>query len=53
MNSDIYGFAGYQVKRVQQELRMVMDKALKKQGLTTPQYAVLFASRTRKHSLQC
>src|SRR2546427_4453371 len=43
MNSDIYGFAGYQVKRVQQELRMVMDQALKKQGLTTPQYATLFA----------
>ena len=43
MNRDIYGFAGYQVKRVQQELRMVMDQALKKQGLTTPQYAALFA----------
>jgi DNA-binding MarR family transcriptional regulator len=43
MNSDIYGFAGYQVKRVQQELRMVMDEALKKHGLTTPQYAALSA----------
>ena len=42
MNSDIYGFAGYQVKRVQQELRMVMDEALKKHGLTTPQYVVLW-----------
>src|SRR5689334_5232579 len=43
LNSDIYGFAGYQLKRVQQELRMVMDGALKKHGLTTPQYAALFA----------
>src|SRR6266850_1755703 len=43
MNRDIYSFVGHQVKRVQQELRMVMDQALKKQGLTTPQYAALFA----------
>ena len=42
-NNDIYDFAGYQIKRVQQELRIVMDEALKKQGLTTPQYATLFA----------
>ena len=43
MNNDIYDFAGYQIKRVQQELRTVMDEALKKQGLTAPQYATLFA----------
>ena len=34
---------GYQLKRAQQALRAAMDEALRPQGLTTPQYAVLTA----------
>lgn len=37
------GAVGYQLKRAQHGLRLAMDRALRRRGLTTPQYAVLEA----------
>ncbi len=41
--STVESSVGYELKRVQHALRLSMDRALREDGLTTPQYATLSA----------
>ncbi|MGI9049729.1 MAG: MarR family winged helix-turn-helix transcriptional regulator [Rubrobacteraceae bacterium] len=41
--STVESEVGYELKRVQHALRLSMDRGLRKDGLTTPQYATLSA----------